>query len=167
MHLSTCCRKLAWVLLTAGGTNGHPLRLKTCIESVQLTTVRAICLYTLVSRPSQDPSSHTATIWWGLPRTGSLRFLSVRRIRQKILASVGFFWLDRVLDVRHLCSDRVPACFLCASDPCQQQARKKKFTLISTPHHVVNSCNTSNKFCIPSGVWTNLKDRDVVDKNIC
>jgi len=167
MQLSTCCRKLAWVLLTAGATNGHPLWLETCIQSVQLTTVRAMCFYTLVPRPSQHPSSHTASIRWGLPRTGSLWFLSVRRNRQKFLASVGFFWFNCVLDVRHLCSGLVPACCPFASDPCQLWARKFFFTLISMPHHVVNSCHTSSKVCIPSGVWTNLKDRDVVDQNIC
>ena len=45
--------------------------------------------YLLVPRFFADPPTHSATIWWGLPRTG----LSVQRVWQKNLASAGGFWL--------------------------------------------------------------------------
>jgi len=40
--------------------------------------------------------THPATIRWGLPRTGRRRLLSLKRVRQKVLASAGGFWLDQV-----------------------------------------------------------------------
>jgi len=116
--------------------------------------VRAMRFYTLIPRFFADPRTHPATIRWGLPRTGRWKFLSVRKVRQKVLASAGGFWLDHVplsffhelpvlwrsrhhfpcpsilgtgtrhwclafWDVRHLCSDLLPAWFPFAFDPCQ------------------------------------------------
>jgi len=86
----------AWVLLTAGGTNGHPLQLGRFIESLWLTIVRSMNFYTLVPKFFADPPTHSATIWWGLPRTGRSRILSVQRVQQKILASASGLWLDHV-----------------------------------------------------------------------
>ena len=37
----------AWVLLTVGGTHGHPLQLGRCIESLWMTMVRAMRFYML------------------------------------------------------------------------------------------------------------------------
>ena len=86
----------AWVLLTAGGNHGHPLQLGRYTASLHLIMVRAMRFYTLVPRFSADPPTHFATIRWGLHRTRRRYFLSVRRVRQKVLASAGGFWLDRV-----------------------------------------------------------------------
>jgi len=101
-HLHAACidqravARPAWVLLTAGGTHGHPLRLRRCTESLQLTMVRAMRFYVLVPRSFAQLPTHSATIQWGLPRTWRHRFLSVPRIRQKVLALAGGFWLGHV-----------------------------------------------------------------------
>ena len=58
--------------------------------------VRAMRFYTLVPRFSADPLTDSATIRWGLPRTGRRQFLAARRVRQKVLESAGCSWLDRV-----------------------------------------------------------------------
>ena len=101
-HLHAACigqraaARPVWVLLTAGATHGHPLQLGRCIESLLLTMVRAMRFGTLVPRFFADPPTHSANIRWGLPRTGRCRFLSGQRVRQKVLASTGGFWLDHV-----------------------------------------------------------------------
>jgi len=46
----------------ARGTHGHPLQLKRYIDSLQLTMVRAMRLYTLVPRFSADPPTRSAAI---------------------------------------------------------------------------------------------------------
>ena len=88
-HLNAACtgqRAVAspvWVLLTAGGTLGHPLQLWKYKESLHLTMARAMRFYTIVPRFSADPRTHSTNIRWGLPRTGRRRFISGRRVRQK------------------------------------------------------------------------------------
>jgi len=59
--------------------------------------VRVLRYYTLVPSFFADPLTHSVTIWWGLPRTRRRRFLTVRRVQQKVLASAGGFWLGHVL----------------------------------------------------------------------
>jgi len=148
--------------------------------------VRTMRLNMLVPRFLVDPPTHSATIQWGLSRSGRHWFLSVRRVWQKVLASAGVFWLGHVplslfhvlpllwcschhsswpsnlgtctrhwglkfWDVLHLSSDLVSACFPVTFNPCQLRVRNF-FTLISISHHVVNSCTTSRKVYIPSGV---------------
>jgi len=101
-HLHAACifqrdaAKLAWVFLTVEGTHGHPLRLARCRESFAVDHSICHAFYTLLRRSSADPPTHSATIRWGLPRTGRRRFLSMQRVRQEVLASAGGFWLDRM-----------------------------------------------------------------------
>jgi len=65
-HAACICLRaaagLARALLMAGDTLGHPLRLGRCIESLQLTVIRAMRFYALVHRSSADPTNHSATI---------------------------------------------------------------------------------------------------------
>jgi len=49
-------------LLETAGTHGHPVQLGKCIESLQLTMVRAMRFYTLLPRSFVDPRTHSATI---------------------------------------------------------------------------------------------------------
>jgi len=96
MHCQRATARPVWVILTAGGIHGHPLQLGRCTESLRLTMVRAMRLYTHVPRFFADPPTHSATIRRGLPRTGGRRLLCVRRVRQKVLASAGGFWLGHI-----------------------------------------------------------------------
>jgi len=98
VHGSTCCSKACMSTPDGRGHSWPPwhLRLGRCIETQQLTMVRAMRFYTLVPRTSADHPTHRATIQWGLPRTVRRRFLSVRRVWQKLIASVSGFWLEYV-----------------------------------------------------------------------
>jgi len=148
--------------------------------------------YTLVPRFSADPSIPSATIRWGLPRTGRRRFLSGQTVRQKVLASAFGFWLKSraTLDFPQTTSlvvlkslFPVPQLnryrhallmsgilrhlpFILRSGAGMLSLRFRSlwitskffvWTLISKPHHVVNSCTTTSKGCIPFGVSAKIE----------
>jgi len=95
MHWSTCCSK-ACVSTPDGRGHSCP---PSAVEKVyrEFAVDHGTChafLYACIQ--IADPPTHSATIRGGLPRTASCRFLSVRRVPQKVLASAGVFWLDHV-----------------------------------------------------------------------
>jgi len=61
-QLERAAARLAGVLLTAGGTHGHPLQSGRCIESLQMTMVRVMRFYSLVPGSSADPLTYFATV---------------------------------------------------------------------------------------------------------
>ena len=91
-HWSTCSSR-ACVGTPDGRGHSWPLSAAGKVyRKLRLTMVRAMRFYTLVPRFLADPPIYSATIRWGLPRARRRRFLSVRRVRQKVLASAGGFW---------------------------------------------------------------------------
>ena len=173
-HLHAACigqraaARPVWVLLMEGGTHGHHLQLWRYILHREFVRpfdedCRELEANSFLCKEFGKKFASACGFW--MDRVPLSRFHGPHLLWRSCqcllwpsnLGTGTYYWCLEFWDVRYLSLVLVPACLHFASDPCQLRARGLLLTLISMPHHVVNSCTTSSKSCTPSGVSAKIE----------